>query len=31
VTRRLSRQFSTIRAVWMIALYRRTPKEFYYY
>lgn len=30
-TRNLSSQFYTIRAVWMIPLYRRTPKEFYYY
>ncbi len=30
-TKNLSSQFYTIRAVWMIPLYRRTPKEFYYY
>lgn len=30
-TRQLSSQFYTIRACWIIPLYRRTPKEFYYY
>jgi hypothetical protein len=30
-TRKLSSQFYTIRACWMIPLYRRVPKEFYMY
>jgi hypothetical protein len=30
-TRKMSSQFYTIKACWMIPLYRRTPKEFYVY
>jgi hypothetical protein len=30
-TRKFSSQFYTIRACWMIPLYRRTPKEYYVY